>query len=126
MEVKLDEDVDDGSEVDMSSEIDELWKRFKSLDFVGKRALKSRVFELAFPTMTSMCPPPEKIKPKGGVKKKGKKPVEYDVDRDPSYHEYVNQASQPSQTSKKSQPSQASQKKSQPVGELDNHRAAYN
>ncbi|CAK8541089.1 unnamed protein product [Lathyrus sativus] len=36
MEVKLDEDVDDGSEVDMSSAIDELWKRFKSLDVVGK------------------------------------------------------------------------------------------
>ncbi|CAK8534065.1 unnamed protein product [Lathyrus sativus] len=87
MEVKLDEDVDDGSEVDMSSAIDELWKRFKSLDDFGKRALKSRVFELAFPTMTSMCPPPEKIKTKGGVKKKDKKPVGYDVYRDPSYHE---------------------------------------
>ncbi|CAK8562903.1 unnamed protein product [Lathyrus sativus] len=121
MEVKLDEDVDDGSEVDMSNVIDELWKRFKSLDFVGKRALKSRVFELAFPTMTSMYPPPEKIKTKGGVMKKGKKPVGYDVYRDPSYHEYVNQASQssqrqsqPSQTSKKYQPSQDSQKQSQP------------
>ncbi|CAK8542239.1 unnamed protein product [Lathyrus sativus] len=73
MEVKLDEDVDDGSEVDMSSAIDELWKMFKSLDVVGKRALKSRVFEFAFPTMTSMRPPPEKIKTKGGVKKKDKK-----------------------------------------------------
>ncbi|CAK8533254.1 unnamed protein product [Lathyrus sativus] len=121
MEVKLDEDVDDGSEVDMSSAIDELWKRFKSLDVVGKRALKSRVFELAFPTMTSMCPPPEKIKTKGGVKKKYKKPVGYDVYRDPSYHEYVDQASQssqmqsqPSQTSKKLKLSQSSQKKSQP------------
>ncbi|CAK8573991.1 unnamed protein product [Lathyrus sativus] len=114
MEVKLDEDLEDGSEVDMSSAIDELWKRFKSLDAVGKKALKSRVFELAFPTMTSMCPPPEKIKTKGGVKKKGKKPVGYGVYRDPSYHECVDQACQPSQTSKKSQPSQASQKKSQP------------
>ncbi|CAK8531757.1 unnamed protein product [Lathyrus sativus] len=121
MEVKLDEDVDDGSEVDMSSAINELWKRFKSLDVVGKRALKSRVFELAFPTMTSMCPPPEKIKTKGGVKKKDKKPVGYDVYRDPSYHEYVDQhsqssqmQSQPSQTSKKLKLSQSSQKKSQP------------
>ncbi|CAK8564412.1 unnamed protein product [Lathyrus sativus] len=121
MEVKLDEDVDDGSEVDMSSAIDELWKRFKSLDVVGKMALKSRVFELAFPTMTSMCLPPEKIKTKGGVKKKGKKPVGYDVYRYPSYHEYVNQASQysqrksqPSQTLKNLKLSQYSQKKSQP------------
>ncbi|CAK8531567.1 unnamed protein product [Lathyrus sativus] len=40
MEVKLDEDVDDGSEVDMSSAIDELWKRFKSLDVVGKKGIK--------------------------------------------------------------------------------------
>ncbi|CAK8542651.1 unnamed protein product [Lathyrus sativus] len=59
----------------MSSAIDELWKRFRSLDVVGKKALKSRIFELAFPTMTSLCPPPEKIKTKGGVKKKGKKPL---------------------------------------------------
>ncbi|CAK8538509.1 unnamed protein product [Lathyrus sativus] len=120
MEVKLGEDVNDGSEVDMSSAIDELWKRFKSLDVVGKRVLKSRVFELAFPTMTSMCPPLEKIKIKGGVKKKDKKPVRYDVCRDPSYHEYVDHASQssqmqsqPSQTSKKLKLSQTSQKKSQ-------------
>ncbi|CAK8531101.1 unnamed protein product [Lathyrus sativus] len=73
MEVKLEEDVDDGSEVDMSSAIDDLWKRFRSLDVVGKRALKSRVFELTFPIMTSLCPSPEKIKTKEGVKKKGKK-----------------------------------------------------
>ncbi|CAK8535979.1 unnamed protein product [Lathyrus sativus] len=120
MKVKLDEDVDDGSEMDMSSAIDELWKRFKSLVVVGKRALKSRVFELAFPTMTSMSPPPEKIKTKGGVKKKCKKPVGYDVYRDPLYHEYVDHASQssqrqsqPSQTSQKLKLSQSSQKKSQ-------------
>ncbi|CAK8541181.1 unnamed protein product [Lathyrus sativus] len=120
MKVKLDEDVDDGSKVDMSSAIDELWKRFKSLDVVGKRALKSRVFELVFPTMTSMCPPLEKIKTKGESRRKGKKLVGY-VYRDPSYHEYVDQASQssqrqsqPSQTSKKLKLSQSSQKKSQP------------
>ncbi|CAK8533280.1 unnamed protein product [Lathyrus sativus] len=75
MEVELKVDVNDGSEVDMSSAKDELWKRFRTLDVVGKRALKSRVCELAYPTMTSLCPPPEKIKTKGGVKKKGKKSV---------------------------------------------------
>ncbi|CAK8576707.1 unnamed protein product [Lathyrus sativus] len=75
MEVKLEEDIDDGSEVDMSSAIDDLWKRFRSLDVVWNRALKSKVFELVFPTTTSLCPPSEKIKPKGGVKKKGKKSV---------------------------------------------------
>ncbi|CAK8536923.1 unnamed protein product [Lathyrus sativus] len=121
MKVKLDEDIDDGPKVDMSSVIDELWKRFKSLDVIGKRTLKSRIFELAFPTMTSMCPPAEKVKTKEGVKKKDKKPVGSDVYIDHSYHEYVDQASQssemqsqPSQTSKKLKLSQFSQKKSQP------------
>ncbi|CAK8567577.1 unnamed protein product [Lathyrus sativus] len=108
MKVKLEEDVDDRSEVDMSSAIDELWKRFRSLDIFGKRALKSRIFELAFPTKTSLCPPLEKIKTKWGVKKKGEKSVGYDVYRDPTCHEYVDQASQSSQ--RKSQPSQTSKK----------------
>ncbi|KAI5399389.1 hypothetical protein KIW84_064662 [Lathyrus oleraceus] len=87
MEVKLEVGEDDGSEVDMTSAMDELWRRFRSLDIIGKRALKSRVCELAYPTMTPLCTPPEKLKTKGGVKKKGKKPAEYDVYRDPSYHE---------------------------------------
>ncbi|XP_058760098.1 PKS-NRPS hybrid synthetase cheA-like [Vicia villosa] len=59
-DLPLDEEAD--SEVDMSNAIDELWRRFKSLDVVGKRALKSRVCEIAYPTTTSLCPPPEKIK----------------------------------------------------------------
>jgi alpha-glucosidase len=79
MEVELEVGEDDGSEVDMTSAMDELWRRFRSLDVIGKRALKSRVCELAYPTMTTLCPPPEKIKTKGGVKKKGKKPAVYDV-----------------------------------------------
>ena len=108
----MDANVEDESEVDMSNAIDELWRRYKSLDVVGKRALKIRVCELAYPTMTSMCPPPEKLKTKGGVKKKGKKPVGYDVYRDPSYHEYVDQESQSSK--KLSQPSQNSKRLSQP------------
>ncbi|KAI5412816.1 hypothetical protein KIW84_057441 [Lathyrus oleraceus] len=73
MEVELEVGADDGSEVDMTCAMDELWKRFRSLDVIGKRALKSRVCELAYPTMTPLCPPPEKLKTKGGVKKKGKK-----------------------------------------------------
>ncbi|KAI5406653.1 hypothetical protein KIW84_053115 [Lathyrus oleraceus] len=72
MEVELEVGEDDGSEVDMTSAMDELWRRFRSLDVIGKRALKSRVCELAYPTMTPLCPPPEKLKTKGGVKKKGK------------------------------------------------------
>ncbi|KAI5385280.1 hypothetical protein KIW84_072037 [Lathyrus oleraceus] len=98
MEVELEVGADDGSEVDMTCAMDELWKRFRSLDVIGKRALKSRVCELAYPTMTPLCPPPEKPKTKGGVKKKGKKTAEYDVYRDPSYHECVDKASQYSQS----------------------------
>ncbi|XP_058742559.1 PKS-NRPS hybrid synthetase cheA-like [Vicia villosa] len=92
MEGNQDIDADDGSEIDMTNAIDEIWKRWKSLDVVGKRALKNRVCEIAYPTTTKMCPPPEKIKTKGGVKKKGKRPVGYDVYRDPSEYEYVDQA----------------------------------
>ncbi|KAI5400827.1 hypothetical protein KIW84_065620 [Lathyrus oleraceus] len=136
MEVELEVGEDDGSEVDMTSAMDELWRRFRSLDVIGKRALKSRVCELAYPTMTTLCPPPEKIKTKGGVKKKGKKPADYDVYRDPSYHEYVDKASQSSQrqsqsSQRQSQPSQASKKiklsKKQPqfILQFPNHIRSY-
>ncbi|KAI5442679.1 hypothetical protein KIW84_011641 [Lathyrus oleraceus] len=120
---------DDGSEVDMTAAMDELWRRFRSLDVIGKRALRSRVCELAYPTMTTLCPPPEKIKTKGGVKKKGKKPADYDFYRDPSYHEYVDKASQSSQ--RQSQPSQTSKKiklsKKQPqfILQFPNHIRSY-
>ncbi|CAK8563108.1 unnamed protein product [Lathyrus sativus] len=76
----------------MTNAIDALWKRFRSLDVAGKRALKSRVCEIAYPTTTKMVSPPEKIKTKGGVKRKGKKLIGYDIYRDFSYHEYVDQA----------------------------------
>ncbi|XP_058762940.1 uncharacterized protein LOC131636340 [Vicia villosa] len=91
MEGELPLDEEGGSEVEMSNAIDELWRTFKSLDVVGKRALKSRICKVAYPTTTSLCPPPEKIKTKGGVKRKGKKPVGYDVYRDPSSFEYADQ-----------------------------------
>ncbi|KAI5417739.1 hypothetical protein KIW84_042378 [Lathyrus oleraceus] len=129
MEVELEVGANDGSEVDMTCAMDELWKRFRSLDVIGKRALKSRVCELAYPTMTPLCPPPEKLKTKGGVKKKGKKPAEYDVYRDPSYHEYIDKASQSSQ--RQSQPSQTSKKlklsKNQPqfILQFPNHIRSY-
>lgn len=46
--------------------------------------------------MTSMCPPPEKLKTKGMVKNKGKKPMRYDVYRDLSYRKCVDQSAQSS------------------------------
>ncbi|XP_058732581.1 uncharacterized protein LOC131604110 [Vicia villosa] len=109
MEGNQDIDADDGSEIDMTNAIDEIWKRWKSLDVVGKRALKRRVCEIAYPTTTKMCPLPEKIKTKGGVKKKGKRPVGYDVYRDPSGYKYVDQAHSSSQKSSKRLYSQLSQ-----------------
>ena len=89
MEGKQEVNADDGSEVDMTNAIEEIWKKYRATYVVGKRALKSRVCEIAYPTTSKMLPPPEKIKTKGGVKKNGKRHARYDVYRDPSYHEYV-------------------------------------
>ncbi|KAK2366952.1 PKS-NRPS hybrid synthetase [Trifolium repens] len=80
-------------------------------DIVGKRALKSKVFELAYPTTSSLCPPPEQIKTRGGVKKndRGKAPKGYDVYREPSYFEHVERETTDSQGSSKKVCTQASQ-----------------
>jgi len=45
MESQQEEDTDTGSELDMTDAIEEIWKRFRSLDIIGKRALKSKVLE---------------------------------------------------------------------------------
>ncbi|WJX45945.1 hypothetical protein P8452_32790 [Trifolium repens] len=52
MEGPLEDDTEGGYELDMSHAIDAILSRFRSLDIVGKRALKSKVFELAYPTTT--------------------------------------------------------------------------
>ena len=112
MEGELQAEGEDGSETDMNNVMEEIWRKYRSSDVVGKRALRSRCSEIAYPATTSLCPPPDKIKTKGGVKKKGKKPVGYDVYRDPSQHEYVEQASQTSQKlSQKSQSKRDSKSK---------------
>ncbi|XP_058750746.1 uncharacterized protein LOC131623740 [Vicia villosa] len=85
MEGNQDVDTNDGSEVDMTNAIDEIWKSFRSLDVVGKRALKSIVCEIAYPAKTKMYPPPEKIKTKGRVKKKENRFVGYDIISDHLY-----------------------------------------
>ncbi|KAK2418954.1 protein FAR1-RELATED SEQUENCE [Trifolium repens] len=61
MEEPLEDDTEDEYELNMSHAIDAIWSRFRSLDIVGKKALKSKVFELAYPTTSSLCPPPEQI-----------------------------------------------------------------
>jgi alpha-glucosidase len=121
MEGPMEDDTEDGYELDMTEATDALWRRFQSLDIIGKRALKSKVCELAYPATTSMCAPPEKMKTKGGVKKgKSKAPKGYDVYRDPSYFEHVDKEYEDSQGSSKrvrtqqSQPSQPSSSQKQP------------
>ncbi|CAK8567198.1 unnamed protein product [Lathyrus sativus] len=107
-------DTEDGAEVDVTNAINAMWKRFRSLDVAGNKTLKNRVCEIAYPTTIKMVPPPEKIKTKGGVKRKWKKLVGYDVYHDPSCHEYVDQAHNTYQKSSKrpcSQLSQTSKKK---------------
>jgi hypothetical protein len=115
MEGPLEDDIEDVYELDISHTIDAIWSQFRSLDIVGKRMLKSKVFELAYPATSSLCPPPEKIKLRGGVKNKDrdKAPKGYDVYRDSSYFEHVEREYSDSQgTSKRVciQPSQSSQK----------------
>ncbi|KAJ1434374.1 MULE transposase domain [Sesbania bispinosa] len=68
-------------------ECDEVIRRFEQLDLSGKVALKSKMREVAYPETTSMCPPPEKVKTKGGVKGKGKS--KYSTKREPSLFEHV-------------------------------------
>jgi hypothetical protein len=114
MEGPLEDDTEDGYELDMTRAIDVLWNHFRSLDIIGKRALKSKVFELAYPATSSLRPPPQKIVTKGGVKKvKGKAPKDYDVYREPSYFEHLERENAESEgTSKRicTQLSQSSQK----------------
>lgn len=62
MEGQQEVDTDDGSEMDMTSTIEASWRRFVSLDVIGKRELKSRMCEISYPDMTLMCPPPHRIK----------------------------------------------------------------
>ncbi|PNX62811.1 hypothetical protein L195_g053178 [Trifolium pratense] len=57
MEEPLEDVTKDEYELDMSHAMEAIWTRFQSLDIVGKRALKSKVFELAYPASSSLCPP---------------------------------------------------------------------
>jgi len=104
MEAPLEDDTEDDYELDLTPAFDAIMTRYQSLDIVGKRALKSKVFELAYPSTSSLCPPPEPIKTRGGVKKKDKSkaPKDYDVYRDPSYFEHVErEVNDPQATSKR-------------------------
>ncbi|XP_073224728.1 uncharacterized protein [Cicer arietinum] len=64
MECELAQDTEDGSELDMSTEMNALWKR----------VLKSKVRELAFPSTSSICPPPDKSSKKRQTSQLKKQP----------------------------------------------------
>ena len=53
----------------ITEEMEIISKHFEQLDFCGKVHLKSKLQEIAYPDMNSMCPPPEKVKTKGAPKK---------------------------------------------------------
>ena len=53
----------------ITEEMETILKCFKQLDVCGKVHLKSKLQEITYPDMNSMCPPPEKVKTKGAPKK---------------------------------------------------------
>lgn len=75
--------------MDIKSDMDALWKRSEIYDIIGKTILNSKIYELPHPNTIFMCQPPNKVKTKGGVDKKGKKPKLNDVYRKPSYWENI-------------------------------------
>jgi len=57
------------TQVTITEEMETISKRFGQLDVCGKIHLKSKLREIAYPDMNSMCPPLEKVKTKGAPKK---------------------------------------------------------
>ncbi|KAH1203565.1 hypothetical protein GmHk_17G049778 [Glycine max] len=55
--------------VSIIEEIETISKCFEQLDVCGKVHLKSKLREIAYPDMNSMCSPPDKVKTKGAPKK---------------------------------------------------------
>ncbi|KAH1262367.1 hypothetical protein GmHk_02G005006 [Glycine max] len=75
-------------EVNITEEMEIISKRFEELDVCGKVTLKSKLQEIAYPDLNSMCPPPEKVNTKGAQKKPMTK-HQRSTKCDPSYWEYV-------------------------------------
>ncbi|KAL5184873.1 Protein FAR1-RELATED SEQUENCE 5 [Glycine soja] len=57
------------TQVTITEEMETISKRFEQLDVYGKIHLKSKLRDIAYPDMNSMCPSPEKVKTKGAPKK---------------------------------------------------------
>ncbi|XP_058763165.1 protein FAR1-RELATED SEQUENCE 5-like [Vicia villosa] len=73
----------DESKWDLEEECEELKRQFSTMDIMGQRALKKKVFDLAYPSTSSMCPSLVKYKSKRGINN-SRKGEENDVHRDPS------------------------------------------
>jgi len=74
--------------VSVRQEIDDILARFDKLDIGGKITIKGKLREIAYPDMTSLCLPLEKVKTKGSQKSNQQR-LERSTKRDPSYFEHV-------------------------------------
>jgi len=75
-------------ELSYEQEFDAIAKRFKEVDIGGKLKIKNKLHEIAYPNMTSMCSPREKVKTKGSQTRK-EKMHERSTTRNPSDFEHV-------------------------------------
>ena len=76
------------AEVTIIEEMKTISKWFKQFDVCGKVHLKTKLREIAYPNLNSMCHPPEKVKTNGAPKKPLTK-QQKSTKCDPSYWEYV-------------------------------------
>ncbi|XP_027934490.1 uncharacterized protein LOC114189955 [Vigna unguiculata] len=73
-------------QLSIQKEVDLLLNLFKEVDIAGKVTIKHKLLDIVCPSMTSMLPPPSKVKTKGAAKShRSKKSTK----RDPSYFEHV-------------------------------------
>lgn len=79
---------ENGTQLDLKEEYEELKKYFGTLNIIGQMEMKKKVWELTHPSATFMCPPLMKYKSKKG-NKKIKKDEQSEVHRDPSQWMYV-------------------------------------
>ncbi|KAL5180845.1 hypothetical protein HKD37_01G001898 [Glycine soja] len=75
-------------QVSITKEMKTISKRFEEFDVCGKVTLKSKLQEIAYPDLNSMCHPPKKVNTKG-AKKKPMTKHQRSTKRDLSYWEYV-------------------------------------
>ena len=68
----------------ITKEMEIISKRFEELDVCGKVTLKSKLWEIVYPDLNYMCPPPEKVNNKGTQNKPLNK-QQKSTEHDPSY-----------------------------------------